>query len=180
MAKYGKNKQGLYETSRTYDGNRVKFRSKTCAIVDRKIREYDERREKGRKFKVVAEEWYARRERDVSESTYAVYGCALSRIQEHFGDLYIRQIRPLDVDRYIMRVEDRGYAKQTVQIELSVLKQLFSYAVRAGDIDVNPAREVSPSRGLPEKKRSALTEEQGTSMKLRGFSIKIPTQASRA
>ena len=39
MAKYGKNARGMYETSRTINGKRVKFRGKTIAEVDRKILE---------------------------------------------------------------------------------------------------------------------------------------------
>ena len=160
-AKYGKNKAGLYETSKTYDGKRVKFRGKTCAIVDQKIRAYEEGRRRGRLFTVVADEWLGYREKDISESTRVAYTRSVARLNKYFQGRYIRTITALDADRYIQDFEGRGYARNTVSTELSVLKQIMAYAVRkAGDIDVNPAREVTPSRGLPEKKRDALTEEQ--------------------
>lgn len=159
--KYGKNTQGLYETSKTYDGKRVKFRGKTCAIVDQKIREYEEGRKRGRKLQVVIYEWLAWKENKISESSYRVYCHSVERLDKFFQDRYISTITALDCDRYINYVEGRGYAKQTVSLDLTVMKQVFSYAVRkAGDIPVNPAREISISRGLPEKKRGALTEEQ--------------------
>ena len=159
--KYGKNKQGLFETSKTYDGKRVKFRGKTCAAVDQKIREYEEGKKKGRKVSEVADEWLATQERKISASTYRVYGYGVNRIKDYFKDQYIGQIRPLDLDRFVLSVEAQGYARNTVNLQVTVLKQMFAYAVKkSGDIDVSPAREISPSKGLPQKKRTALTEEQ--------------------
>ena len=37
---------------------------------------------------------------------------------------------------------------------------ICAYAVISGDIDVSPATEIRKSRGLPVKRREALTEEQ--------------------
>lgn len=56
-----------------------------------------------------------------------------------------------------------------MQIELSVCKMIFAHAVLAGDIDVSPAQEVKKSRGLPVKKRDALTMEQETAVKAAGI-----------
>lgn len=159
--KYGRNKQGLFETSKTYDGKRVKFRGKTCAIVDRKIRDYEEGRTKGRKVPSLADEWLGYREKKISESTYRSYNYAVERIKAYFKNRYVNTITALDLDRYILTVEGRGFARNTVAIELTVLKQMFSYAVKkSGEINVNPAREIAISKGLPQKKRGALTEEQ--------------------
>lgn len=158
-AKYYRRKDGLYETSRTINGKRVKFRGRTCQEVDKKILEYDTDRKQGRKLPEIADEWYKQHEADISYSTYKVYGLAVKRIKEYFtqraGD-----IKPLDVKRYITQFEGKGYAKHTVSIELTVLKQIFSHAVMQGDIEVSPAVEVRHGKNLPEKKRSALTEDQ--------------------
>lgn len=50
--------------------------------------------------------------------------------------------------------------RKPVQTDLSVCKMICSYAVISGDIDVSPATEIRKSRGLPVKRREALTEEQ--------------------
>ena len=151
---------GLHETSRTINGKRVVFRGKTDREVDRKILEYREDCKHGRPFPVVADEWYQSRERDTAESTYNTYGYSVKRVKAAFPQR-IGDIKPLDVTRYIRGFEKRGYAAQTVQIEVSVLKQIFAYAVTdSGDIDVSPAAEAKKSKGLPRKKRSALTVEQ--------------------
>lgn len=157
--KYYQRPDGLFETSRTVNGKRVKFRGRTCAEVDRKILEYNAERKQGRKLPEIADEWFAEREPDLSRSTYRVYKNAAERISSYFP-MRAREITPLDVKRYILQYERKGYARNTVQAELSVLRQIFSHAVLHGDIDVSPAAEVSYSKNLPEKKRSALTEEQ--------------------
>lgn len=157
--KYYQRPDGLYETSRTVNGKRVKFRGRTCAEVDRKILEYNTEKKQGRKLPVIADEWYRLRENEISHSTYRVYGFAVERIKGAFpgraGD-----ICPLDVKRYVNDFVSKGYAKNTVQIELAVLRQILAHAVLQGDIDVNPAAEVGTGKGLPQKKRTALTEEQ--------------------
>ena len=159
MPKYGKNERGLYETARTINGKRVKFRGKTIAEVDRKILEYNTERERGRNVSDIADEWYTMHESKVSHSTYKVYGFAVRRIKESFR-CRAGEVRALDCQRYISQFEEQGYSKNTVQIEMAVLRMIFAHAVLAGDIDANPAREISHGRHLPTTKRTALTEEQ--------------------
>lgn len=157
--KYYKRPDGLYEVSRTINGKRVRFRGKTCREVDQRILAYQEERQRGRTFPAVADEWYKEHEQAIRYSTYRVYGFALDRLKAAFpGD--IREIKPLDCKRYLTAFEKQGYAKNTVQIELTVMKQIFRHAVLAGDLDVSPAAEVQHGKHLPRAKRGALTEEQ--------------------
>ena len=157
--KYHQRKDGLFETSRTVNGKRIFFRGKTCAEVDHKILAYNTEKKVGRKVPVIADEWLAMREPELSMSTYRVYRYAVERVKDAFrgeaGD-----VSPLDIKRYITAFEKHGYARDTVQIELGVIKQIFAHAVLQGDIDVSPAAEVRKSRNLPKKQRHALTEEE--------------------
>lgn len=166
-AKYSQRKDGLYESIRTINGKRVAFRGKTCREVDRKILEYHEQERTGRKFPVIADEWEREHEAEVSESTRRVYTYAVKRQKAAFPG-YASEIRPVDVKRYITAFEKQGRAANSVQIELAVCKMIFSHAVLSGDIDVSPAAEVRKSRGLPAKKREALTEEQEAAVKAAG------------
>ena len=158
-SKYYVRPDGLHESIRTINGKRVAFRGKTDREVDRKILEYREEAERGRKFPVIAWEWFATREADIGESTRKVYDISVRRLADAFPG-YARELRPLDVERYIRSFERKGYASETVGKELTVFRQIMSYAVLNGDIDVSPVTEVKKSRDLPKTKRRALTEEQ--------------------
>lgn len=103
-AKYYKRPDGLYETKRTINGERVVFRGKTCAEVDKKILEHNTQVKRGRKLPVIADEWFAAHEADISHNTYRTYSFAVRRIKEYFTG-YAGEIRPLDVKRYISAFE---------------------------------------------------------------------------
>ena len=157
--KYYCRKDGLFEAIRTINGKRVAFRGHSCREVDQKMLAYREEVNAGRDFSAVADEWEREHESQIRESTRRVYRVVIKRLKAHFKGP-IREIKPLDVKRYIVSFERQGHAGNSVQTELSVLKMIFSHAVLQGDIDVNPAAEVKKSRGLPKKERTALTEEQ--------------------
>ena len=170
-SKYYRRPDGLYESIRTINGKRVAFRGKTCREVDRKILEYHQEAERGRTFPVIADEWEREHERGVTEATRRVYSVAVRRLKAAFPGL-VSDVRPLDVKRYISDFERQGRAANSVQIELAVCKMIFAHAVLRGDIDVSPAAEVKKSRGLPAKKREALTEEQEALVKAAGSAQK--------
>ena len=163
-SKYYVRPDGIHESIRTINGKRVAFRGKSDREVDKKILEYNQKLKNGRKFSVIADEWEREHESGVSESTRRVYSYAVKRLKEEFKGL-ASEVRPLDVQRYIAAFEKQGRSANSVQIELAVCKMIFSHAVLSGDIDVSPAVEVKKSRGLPTKKRDALTEEQEAAVK---------------
>lgn len=160
--RYNMTAAGYYETSRMIDGKRVRFRGKTCAEVDRKLLAYQQRLEVGRTYAEVLDDWFATRERDIARATFLCYTKSIQRLKEYFvGNIaHVKAIRPVDVLRYIRAFEAQGYARSTVNTELTVIKQSMSFAVLAGDIDVSPAAEVRKSHNLPTTERRALTEEQ--------------------
>lgn len=157
--KYYQRPDGLFESIRTINGKRIAFRGKSCRDVDRKILEYREKAEAGRTYPEVSAEWEREHEKEIGESTRCYYRSILKRQRAYFTES-ISLLRPLDVQRYIAGLEKRGFARASISAELGVLRMVFSYAVLSGDIDVNPSADVRISRGLPQKKREALTEEQ--------------------
>ena len=163
-SKYYVRPDGIHESIRTINGKRVAFRGKSDREVDKKILEYNQKLKNGRKFSVIADEWEREHESGVSESTRRVYSYAVKRLKEEFKGL-ASEVRPLDIQRYIAAFEKQGRSANSVQIELAVCKMIFSHAVISGDIDVSPAVEIKKSRGLPTKKREALTEDQENAVK---------------
>ena len=162
-SKYYVRPDGIHESIRTINGKRVAFRGKSDREVDKKILEYKQELKNGRKFSVIADEWEREHESGVSESTRRVYSYAVKRLKEEFKGL-ASEVRPLDVQRYIAAFEKQGRSANSVQIELAVCKMIFAHAVISGDIDVSPAVEIKKSRGLPTKKREALTDERFANM----------------
>lgn len=159
-AKYYVRTDGLHESIRTINGKRVAFRGKTDREVDRKILEYREDAALGRMFRDVADDWERGHEAAISASTRRVYSYAVKRLKAAWDSKRVSALRPLDVQRYFTAFEKEGHSVNTVQIELTVCRMIFAHAVLYGDMDVNPAAEIRCSRGLPAKKREALTEEQ--------------------
>lgn len=158
-SKYYVRPDGIHESIRAINGKRVAFRGKTDREVDRKILAYREEAAKGRRFPVIADEWERAHEAEVTESSRITYAYAVKRLKAAFPGL-ASEIRPLDIQRYLTRLAARGRSASSVHLDIAVCRMIFQHAVLSGDIDVSPAAEVKRPRGLPVKKREALTEEQ--------------------
>lgn len=158
--KYYQRPDGLFEATRTVNGKKVRFRGKTCAEVDRKILEYNIQAQRGRKVSTILDEWERAKEREIRETTMATYAPYISNVRKALGRRYAGDIRPGDLCRFIDDFAAKGYAGGTVELQLSVVKQLFSFAVRRGDITVSPATEVHKARNLEKGRRRALTEDE--------------------
>lgn len=162
--KYFQRKDGLFETSRTINGKRVYFRGRTCREVDQKILQWQDQAARGRKFPMIADEWEREHEAEIRDGSRRTYSFAVKRLKAAFPG-YASELEPLDIVRYIKEFEGKGYAASTVHTELAVCKMILSHAVIKGDLRVNPATEVRKSRGLPKKKRRALTTDEERAIK---------------
>ena len=162
--RYYRRPDGLFETIRTINGKRVAFRGHSCREVDQKMLAYREERSQGRRFPIIADAWEREHEKEVKEVSRRTYSTNVKRIKGAFPGP-VTDIKPIDIKRYLVSFEKQGYAAETVTRELGVIRAILSYAVMAGDIDVNPAAEVKISRGLPKKTRNALTEAQEAAVK---------------
>lgn len=156
---YRRKEDGLYETSRTINGKRVMFRGKTCREVDLKILQYQVEQNRGRMFSTVAKDWYNKKEKEVSAGTMMNYKIHYNRAIDYFN-CYIKDITARDVQNFMLRFESNGYVAGYVRMQRSVLAQIFSYAVVAGDLECSPVSEVKLSRNLPQGERHPLTVEQ--------------------
>lgn len=162
MAKkrYSQRSNGLFETTRTINGRRVRFYGRSCAEIDRKILEYNVTAQKGRKVSAILDEWERAKEREVVSNTLVTYKPYIENVRQWFGKRYAGEVRPADVSRFIDGFAAKGYAGGTVDLQLSIVKQMFSFAVRRGDITASPATEVYKAKHLPKGTRRALTEDE--------------------
>ena len=158
-SKYYVRPDGLHEAIRTINGKRVAFRGRSDAEVERKMIEYRAELAKGRKFKIVAEEWEQEHFPTLAPNTLRAYRPALARAIDWFGEKGIQQISAPDVKEFVYDFASKGRAKKTVTTQLQICSMIFAWAVVAGDIEINPCDNVSIPKGLKKTHRDAATPE---------------------
>lgn len=159
-----KRKDGLWQEQMTVmDGGRKRqkyFYGRTKKEVLQKIRDFQEDLERGPLFKDVADEWWDLHEPTIAYSTTKPYRSALKRANAHFGETYIRQIKPTDINRFLLEYIKANHAAQkTAKTQLMVINLICKYATANGYIPYNPARDISVPRGLPKEDREMATDE---------------------
>lgn len=150
---------GLFEKIITIDGKRVAFRGKTESEVSRKMLEYQGKKEAGRTFGEIEEEWEDEHFPTLSPNTLRGYRPACKRAYEYFKDTHIKQITPNDINTFIGKQIKQGWAQKTAQTQLLVLNLIFSKAVVDGDVENNPVTYVRLPRNLPKKPRELPDDE---------------------
>lgn len=151
---------GLFEKVVTIGGRRVPFRGRTEAEVSRKMLEFREVKEKGRLFGDIAEEWQTEHFPTLSPNTEKGYAPAVKRAVEQFGALRASEIKPGDINAFILSFARRGWAQKTVRTQRLVLNLIFNKAVVDGDVEYNPVTSVSIPAHLPKHKREVPSEEE--------------------
>lgn len=159
MAFY-RRKDGLYEAIRVIDGKRVAFRGKTQAAVERKMREYKNRAEKGPKFSEIADSWWDQHEPTLAWNTIKSYKPAVERASAWFGGEYVQRITAADVQDYITDFAKQMRSQKNVNTQLQIIRQILDFAAIKGFIQANPAKSVKPPRGLARSFREPPTEEE--------------------
>lgn len=159
-SKYYQRPDGLYESIRTIHGKRVAFRGHSCREVDRKILEYKEQQERGRTVREVCDEWQRAREAEISESTRKTYAAMSAQLLDALGDRPVKAVKPIDLERLLLRMKERGSRAGTISMVQTICIQVFRWAVVHGDIDVSPAAEIRMPKGTERRRRGSLTAEQ--------------------
>lgn len=151
-----KRKDGLYQEYITIkEGGRSKrkyFYGKTKREVLKKIQDYQEAEEVGRTFESVSDEWWDAHVKTLAHNTTKSYSPAVRRATGYFGAWYIREIKPVDINNFLLDfIEETHAAQKTASTQLTVINLICKYAVARGYINDNPARDLSVPRGLEHK-----------------------------
>lgn len=150
---------GLYEKGVTINGKRVRFRGHSEKEILQKIAAYQQKEEKGLLFLDVADLWYEKKSKDIQvTSLKRTYTPIFKKITAYFGDKFIRDIKPKDINSYLFSLS--SYAQKTVSNHRSMLGQIFDYAVIMGEIEANPTTSVKAPKGLKKNKRDMITDKQ--------------------
>lgn len=159
-SRYYVRSDGLHEAIRTINGKRVAFRGRTDREVDRKILEYKEEQTRGRTVKEVCDEWERAREPEIEEGSRVTYHSRVKHLADVLGERPVKQVKPIELERLLLRMKERGNNLGTLRLQRTVIKQVFRWAVIHGDIDVSPAAELRTPRGAQRAERGSLTAEQ--------------------
>lgn len=154
-----KRKDGRYQKVVTIDGKKRTFYGHTQAEITKKIREWQEKVDNGEKFSAVAEEWWEAHSPTLANNTIKPYLPAYRRAVQEFGGVYIKDITPNMINKYIISFA-KTYADKTVRTQLMVFNLIFRHGVTNGYIQYNPAVEVRVPKNLPKKKIEMPTEEE--------------------
>ncbi len=152
-------KDGRWQEVVTINGRRYYFYGKTKSEIIRKIRDFNEKKEKGMKVSEVADEWWEIYEPTIEYNSKRCIRPAYKRIIEQFGEQFIREITASDINNFILKFSFT-HADKTCRTQLMVFNHIFRYAAVNGYIDGNIARDVTVPNGLPKEKRHMPTSEE--------------------
>ena len=153
-----KRKDGLWQHEYKLNGKRKFVYGKTQREVAQKLAAIEELQEKGRTFEEVADEWWEEARENLAPNSLKNYTPAYKRAVEMFKDTRIREIVPLDISRQI-KAFSKKKADKTVRTQLMVINLILKHGVDAGDINSNPARDVTIPKGLDKSKVSVPSDE---------------------
>lgn len=156
-------KDGIWVEKIPIPGKQPKvFTGKTQRIVKQKIAEWRTEGEKGKSFADAAEAWDAWHMEQVSHNAHELYRPMLARAKEFFSGRYLKDITPDEVQAFVNKMANRGYAKSTVQKHLNMMRMIFDHAITQPDSGVhyNPCGSVRVPAGLAVTRREPPTDEQ--------------------
>lgn len=163
-----KRANGLYQKQITVTENGEKkqkcFYGKTIAEINQKILDY-----KGEDSKVAAisndfemwlDRWWEYHQAHIRYNTISSYLKPIEDVREYFRNRQIAEIKPSEIRRFIVFLEHKKFARQTINLRYIVLCKTFDYAIEC-DLDIaNAARAVKLPSGLRKTKRENLTNEE--------------------
>jgi integrase len=156
MARLQKRADGRYQRSITdKNGKRVYFYGTSERELNRKILEYQEEQERGRKFKDVDDEWWGETTSSLAYQTVRGYTSSYERALNEFHDHRINEIQPKDIQLFFKKMALQDYAQKTIANQRIVLNQIFNTAIVNGEIQYNPCSSVKVPRGCKKTVREA-------------------------
>lgn len=159
-------KDGRWVKVITINGTRKSFYSKEPTEkraekdIQRQLLAYSEKEAVGISFSDLVYEWQGSHFPNIAYNTKCKYERASSKLIDEFGNTPARQLSYQDVQLFIDSLADKGYARDTVSCNLSVLTQILQYGLRHKFISQNPATNVTIKRGLKKESYPMPTDKE--------------------
>lgn len=153
-------KDGYYQKLIKVDGKKKVVYGKTEKEVEKKVNLLTKRNIQIKSKKLFY--WIDVFEESIQQLSYNsidAYKAPTKDVKEYFGNIDITTINAFDVERFIKTLVDKGYARQTINYRLLVLKKTFKEAEKSEVIYNNPANLVQLPRGLKQTERKPLNDK---------------------
>ena len=136
--------------------------AKTKAELNKKLANINTYAENGRTFAESAEAWENAHSGVIEIKTMQSYKPHVERAVERFGDSYVKDITPDEVQAFIDYLASKRFARDTVRRSLNVLRMIINYEITSpGSLTrINPCTAVKIPKGLSKTRREPPTEEQ--------------------
>ncbi len=132
---------------------RISVYYKTIEELERKTFELLNSVEKELSFEKVAELWFEVHSKEISPYTEQCYIAPLKDCEDEFGEMSITEITAEAVHNFIVKLTKKKFARQTIKLRLTVLAQVFDYAIIKGYIKYNPTTAVKIPTSAGKKER---------------------------
>lgn len=166
MAKYNKNKNGIYVYDKRIAGKRCMLRGKTCAEIDKKLKDWlakqaaeAEEKEKGPLFEDVAKKWYRSAEKNLSYSTMSSYKARYEAALNELGGYHMNEISPMDITRLYEKLAMQGFSSKTISHERTVIRNIFNLWNFMDGTDHNPALIARTAKGKAPVERQPVPDD---------------------
>ena len=141
---------------------RVSFYGATAREATLKALEYEEKKNSGKTFGDVVDEWWRLEVEKLEPSTIAGYKGNTERLLSEWGKILVSEITTTDINRFLISLAKKGYAKKTVKNHKIIINRVFHFAIVCGYVITNAAQSAEIPRNLPETKRKPATvQEEG-------------------
>ena len=136
--------------------------SRALRDIERQMREYKEKGERGITFDELCDEWETEHYPTISPTTAYRYAIFVRQIKATLTTAYVKEITLLTLTKILQQMSMKGYSSKTLRDCTSVIRLLFKFAVIKGyiDYDKNPSAYLTPPKGKPSVTREALTKEE--------------------
>ena len=144
------------------NGKKKLITAKSKAELSKKLKSYATYTEHGRTFAESAGAWENAHSGVIEVKTMQSYKPHVERAVERFGDSYVKDITPDEVQAYIDYLASKRFARDTVRRSLNVLRMIINYEITSpGSLTrINPCMAVKIPKGLSKTRREPPTEEQ--------------------
>lgn len=149
------------ETLSLPNGKRKYFYGKSKTEVLIKINEFNRQQKSPPLFSELADVWWSSFENTVVYSSMKTYSGVLDRVLESFGDSFVTEINPIDIQLFFLQLRDEGYSRGYITKARTVLSRVFAVEIlkKNGTIKTDPTKEARiPS--IQKTKIHAATPEQ--------------------